>query len=335
MMRNPRASLRATLRTVASLACLIIALAGCAKPQADVFPGYAEAEYVRLTSPIAGTLSKLFVHRGEPVAANAPVFVLEQANEVAARQESEYRIERAKAQLADLKKGKRPDELAAARAQLAQANAALTQANADFVRDQKLVSDKFISSQRLDATKSAMQQARARVDELQAQLRVAQTGARTDEIVAAEKEVNAAQASYAQAGWKVDQKTQSAPVAAEVIDVLYREGEFVPAGSPVVTLLPAANIKARFFVPETTLGRIRLGQPVTIRCDGCGAPIGGTISFIAREAEYTAPIIYSKENRASLVFMIEARPAVEDATRLHPGQPLELQLADAPAPKEK
>jgi len=258
--------------------------------------------------------------------------VLEQASEVAARQEMQSRIERAKAQLADLKKGKRPDELAAVRAQLAQASAALAQATADFTRDQKLVTDKFISPQRLDATRSAMQQARARVDELRAQLRVAQTGARTDEIVAAEKEVNAAQAAYEQADWKVDQKSQKTPVAADVTDVLYREGEFVPAGSPVVTLLPPGNIKARFFVPETKLGMLKLGQPVTIQCDGCGAPINGAISFIAREAEYTAPIIYSRENRASLVFMIEAKPELSEARRLHPGQPLELRLGGTSAP---
>ncbi len=344
MRRGPGVAAVATVAAVAAsggtaaaafaaIAASLLAatLSGCAKEETGVFPGYAEGEYVRLTAPIAGTLTKVNVRRGDTVAANAPAFVLEQASEIAARQEAEFRIERAKAQLADLQKGKRPDELAAARAQLAQANAALTQANADFARDQKLVADKFISPQRLDATRSAMQQARARVEELQAQLRVAQTGARADEIVAAQKEVSAAQAAFAQAGWKVDQKTQSTPVAGDVTDVLYREGEFVPAGSPVVTLLPPGNIKARFFVPETRLGTIKLGQPVTIQCDGCGAPINGTISFIAREAEYTAPIIYSKENRATLVFMIEAKPDPAAATRLHPGQPLELRFADSAA----
>ena len=134
-----------------------------------------------------------------------------------------------------------------------------------------------------------------------------------------------------QADWRVGQKTQSTPAAGDVTDVQYREGEFVPAGSPVVSLLPPANIKARFFVPEAKLGMVRLGAAVTIRCDGCGDPIPAKITFIARESEYTAPIIYSKENRASLVFMIEAKPAPADATKLHPGQPLELRLADAGA----
>ena len=67
-------------------------------------------------------------------------------------------------------------------------------------------------------------------------------------------------------------------------------------------------------------------------CDGCGGAIDGTLSFIAREAEYTAPLIYSRENRASLVFMIEARPVREAAERLHPGQPVEIALAAPAAP---
>ena len=306
---------------------------GCSKHESDFYPGYAEGDYVRLTAPVAGTLVKLHVQRGDKIAVGAPVFVLESGSELAARDETRSRIERAKAQLADLRKGKRADELAAVRAQLAQANAALTQATSDFTRDQKLVADKFISPQRLDATRSAMQQARARVDELSAQLRVAQQGARPDEIAAAAREVDAAEAQFAQAAWRVQQKTQVSPAAADVSDVLYREGEYVPAGSPVVSLLPPGNVKARFFVPEAQVGALRVGAPVTIRCDGCGEPIAGTITFVARESEYTAPIIYSKENRASLVFMVEAKPVnVAAADRLHPGQPLELRLAGGTAP---
>jgi HlyD family secretion protein len=78
------------------------------------------------------------------------------------------------------------------------------------------------------------------------------------------------------------------------------------------------------------LGTLRLGQDVSLRCDGCGNPIPAKIIFISPSAEYTSPLIYSKENRATLVFMIEARPAPQDAARLHPGQPLEIRLT---APK--
>ena len=101
----------------------------------------------------------------------------------------------------------------------------------------------------------------------------------------------------------------------------------MPAGVPVVTLLPARNIKARFFVPQEVLAQLSPGKPVQLQCDGCGAAIPARVSFIASSAEYTAPLIYSRENRANLVFMVEAQPSDSDARRLHPGQPLEVRLA--------
>ena len=98
-----------------------------------------------------------------------------------------------------------------------------------------------------------------------------------------------------------------------------------------LTLLPPANIKARFFLPENQLGAVAIGQAVQLQCDGCGAAMAAKITFIAREAEYTSPLIYSKENRAKLVFMVEAQPGLPDAQRLHPGQPLEVRLGSKAA----
>jgi len=318
--------------TLPVLLCATLLLGACQRTDPDVFPGYAEGEYVRLASPIAGTLAKLHLRRGDRVAAGAPAFVLEQDSEQAARNEAAARLARAQAVLDNLKKGRRPDELAALQAQAARAQAALDLSLANLARQQQLVSARYVSPARLDEANSAVSRDRAQVRELQAQLRIARQGARADEIRAAEQEVAAAVAQVAQADWRVARKTLNVPAAADVADVLYREGELVPAGAPVVSLLPPGNVKARFFVPEAALGRIRLGQPVTIACDGCPAPLPATISYIAPQAEYTSPQIYSKENRASLVFMVEARSAAQEgkadnAARLHPGQPLEIRLA--------
>jgi len=85
-------------------------------------------------------------------------------------------------------------------------------------------------------------------------------------------------------------------------------------------------VKVRFYVPETTLAAIRRGQKVSVRCDGCPAPIAATISFIAPQAEYTPPVIYSRENREKLVYLIEARPEPPNPA-LHPGLPVEVTLA--------
>ena len=97
-------------------------------------------------------------------------------------------------------------------------------------------------------------------------------------------------------------------------------------------LLPPANVKARFYVPEPELASLRQGQAVLLSCDGCGAPIAARISYISPQPEYTPPVIYSNSQRARLVFLVEARPDPAQATRLHPGQPLEVRPSAGAAP---
>jgi HlyD family secretion protein len=306
-------------------------LAGCGDKASAFYPGYVEADYVRLASPIGGTLARLYVQRGEQLARGAPAFALEQESERAARLDAQAHLARAEATLADLRKGRRPDEIAVARAQLAQAQAALRLSQAAIAREGKLLAARFISPARLDELQSAVQRDAGRVRETQAQLRVATLGARSDELAAAQQDVTSARAQLAQADWRVQQKSQLAPVDARVADVLYREGELVAAGMPVVSLLAPEHVRARFFVPQAQLGALALGQDVSLRCDGCKGALAAKVSFVAPEAEYTAPLIYSKENRATLVFMVEARLAPADARTLHPGQPLEVRLAAAAA----
>lgn len=301
-------------------------LAGCQPRPSDVYPGYAEGEYVRLAAPFAGSLTALNVKRGDQVAANAPLFALEQENERAARAEAAARLKRAEAQMSNIGTGKRPDEIAAVRAQLAQAEAAQKLSAAELARTEPLVAAKFLSPTKLDEARTALERDKARVAELNSQLKVAQLAGRPDELAAAAAEVRAANEFLAQADWKLAQKSQRSPVAAAVVDTLYTAGEWVQAGAPVVSLLPPENIKVRFFIPEKLLGAIKVGQSVQVSCDGCAAPLAATVSFIAPQAEYTAPLIYSKENRATLVFLVEARPKVEDAIKLHPGQPVEVKL---------
>jgi HlyD family secretion protein len=303
-------------------------LAGCGNAPPPGYPGYVEAEYVRVAAPLAGSLARLAVKRGDQVAADAPLFALESEQERAARAEAEAKVRHAQATLADLEKAKRPAEVAAVRAQLAQAQAAARQSEADLIRVQKLVAEKFLPPQQLDQAVAKRDSDRARVAELSAQVAVANLPARSDMIAAARAEVKAASDALAQAQWRLDQKTQTAPVAALVNDTLYRPGEWVAAGAPVVSLLPPGNVKIRFYVPEPALATLRQGASVNARCDGCGTPVAARISFIAPQAEYTPPVIYSRENRAKLVFLVEARPEAPNPA-LHPGLPVEVTLDSA------
>jgi HlyD family secretion protein len=303
-----------------------LALAACAPGDESSWQGYAEGEYVRLAAPIAGQLARLTVARGASVKAGDALFALEKENETAARREAEERLRQAEAQHKNLLTGRRPEEIDAIRAQLAQAEAGLKLSETQLARQEQLVRNNFISKDALDTARSARERDRARVNELRAQLAAARLAARPDEIRAAQAAVAAARDSLAQADWRLEQKSLRAPQDALVADTIYTQGEWVPAGSPVVSLLPAANIKVRFFIPENLLGAVKLGQAVSVRCDGCGDAIGATITYISPQAEYTPPVIYSKDNRAKLVFLIEARPKPSDAVKLHPGQPVEVKL---------
>jgi len=309
-------------KDLAVLFCAL-ALAGCNPAPPAGYPGYVEGEFVRVAAPLSGTLLELAVQRGTEVAKEAPLFTLESEQERAARAEAQARVRQAQATLANLEKARRPPEIAAARAQLAQAQASLRQSDADLVRTQKLVADKFLPPQQRDQALAARDRDRGRVAELTQQLQVANLPARSDEIAAANAEVKAASDALAQAQWRVEQKSQTAPVAGLVADTLYRAGEWVAAGAPVVSLLPPANVKLRFYIPETLVGSLRIGDAVTVRCDGCGADIPAKVRFIATQAEFTPPVIYSRENRANLVFLVEAWPDSPNPA-LHPGLPVEV-----------
>jgi len=303
-----------------------LALAACGNSAPPALQGYVEGEYVRVAAPFAGTLVSLDTQRGAQVTAGTPLFALEAESEDAAKREAQERLRKANAQVEDLRKGKRPTEIESSRALLAQAEVAAGLSEKEWRRQLDLVSKGFVSQSRADEAKAARDSDRNKVLQMQNDLATVQSGARPDEIRAAEAEAAAAKESLAQADWRLRQKTVASTVAGTVSDTLYVRGEWVPAGSPVVTVLPPANVKVRFFVPEPKLGSVKVGQKVTLACDGCGNPIDATVSFIAPQAEFTPPVIYSKDNRAKLVFLAEARPAAEDATKLHPGQPVDVKL---------
>jgi len=309
----------------------VLTLAGCAERAAPGFQGYAEGEYVLVAAPAAGRLEKRWVSRGQEVEAGAPLFALEQENEKAARREAEERVRNAEAKLGNVVSGRRTPEIDAAKAQEAQAAAARELSERQLKQQQALFDKGYISQSSMDAARTNHERDIARVAETEAQIRLARMAiGRDKEIAAAQADVDAARAVLAQSDWRLAQRAVSfnapAPAKALVQDTFYSEGEWVAAGSPVVSLLPPGNVKLRFFVPESAVGGLAIGQAVHAACDGCGAPVAAKISFISRQAEYTPPVIYSREQRSKLVFLVEARPEPADAAKLKPGQPLDVSL---------
>jgi HlyD family secretion protein len=123
---------------------------------------------------------------------------------------------------------------------------------------------------------------------------------------------------------RLGRRNAYSPSEGTIEQIYYRPGETVPAGRPVVALLPSGNLKIRFFAPQAALPKINYGQTVGVSCDGCENGLTAKVSFIARSAEFTPPVIYSLEERAKLVFLIEARP--DNPEKFRVGQPVTVTL---------
>ena len=308
------------------MSVLAALVASCSDPVPPGYQGYVEGEFVNVASPIAGRLDQLSVKRGDAIAVNAPLYALEAVSEAAAQRQAQEQVKAAEATLADLRAGRRVPEQDVTRAQLVQAEVDLARAATNVARDEAQFRIGGIARAQLDDTRSAQAAAQARVAQLRSELTVAQLPSRNEQIQAQSAQVAAARAALDQATWKLDQKSVRASKPGRVYDTLYREGEWVAAGSPVVRMLPPANVKVRFFVPQTLVGSLATGRAVAIQCDGCPANIPAAISYVSNEAEFTPPVIYSNETRSKLVFMVEARPSAEAAATLHPGQPVSVML---------
>jgi HlyD family secretion protein len=219
------------------------------------------------------------------------------------------------------------------RAQENRAEAMLQLSTAELERQQALAAKGVGTQAALDTAKANFNRDRAALDEVRRQITVAQMSSREEDIAAARQTLAAAESRKSAADTRLARRKLVSPVNGTVQQIYYRPGEMVPAGRPVVSLLPPGNIKVRFFVGEPQLATIALGDTVEVTCDGCAKPINAKVSFIAQSAEYTPPVIYSLEERNKLVYMIEARTDTPEGLRV--GQPVSVALAGRTAQARK
>jgi HlyD family secretion protein len=263
------------------LFCVLL-LSACTRPTDNGWLGYAEGETAMIAAPSAGWVSGMTIKRGDSVTKGQTLFRLDDI-----RQEAAANIAKA--------------SLEAANAQIAEARATLALTQKELARQTNLVREQAGTAQALDVARSNYQTARARLAQLEAQ--------------ANQSKANLTDTSYQLAERSITARTQG-----RVEDIFFREGEYAPAMTPVVAILPPENVFVRFFVPESEFGKIRLGQKVGISCDGCAQNITASISFIASKQEFTPPVIFSVGNREKLVFKVEAR--APGGLKLNPGQPV-------------
>lgn len=304
----------------------LLAVASC-KSEEPTLHGYVEGEYVYIAPTTSGKLDTLFVRRGQTVNADAPLFSLENIELKASVSLAESNVIKAQAQFDNLLKGERPAEIEVILKQLELAHATFENAKKEYDRATVLVRSNAVSSSYRDKREVEYKTAKANLDKVEAQLKVANLGARKDEIKAAKASLDGARQRLVQAEKKLKDSAPVANESAYIENTFYRQGEFVVAGRPVVSLLPPKNVKVRFFIPQDRVPKIKMGQKISVTCDGCTKPILATIRFISSQAEYTPPVIYSNESREKLVYMVEAFPDVPTEV-LHPGLPVDIKVED-------
>jgi HlyD family secretion protein len=311
---------------LAALAALV--LAGCNSSGSTV-QGYVEGTYVYVSPDASGRIVTRPATAGARVAEGDVLFTLDDADQKQAVAGAQARLAQAEAQLANLETGERQEELAVQQANVSAARTNLNAANDDYTRQLSLLQRGVVAQSVVDDAKAKRDAAQAATDAAEQQLAVAQLPARQDEIDAAEKNVAAMQADLAQAGIALTRRQVKAPAAGLIEETFFEPGEMVGANQPAVSLLPDANRKVRFFVPERSLASVVLGEQVGVSCDGCPTGLKASVEFVASQAEFTPPIIYSKDSRDKLVFRVDARP-IGDASVLKVGQPLDITMGSAP-----
>lgn len=283
------------------------------------YSGYLEADYVYVAPVSAGRITSLPVHEGQSVAAGDVLFTLDNTQQQNLLDAAEARVAAAQATLANLETGSRSEELDVIRASLAKAEADLAQAAANLARSEKLLAVGTVPSVRVEQDHTTLAAAQAQADQLRAQLAVAELPARNAQQVAAEANLQAAQADAARARQDLADRMVTAPIGGKVGKLLFQSGEVAGLGDPVAALLPEGPLQAWFFLPEPARATLAVGHSVTVTCDGCAA-MGARVTSIASEPQTTPPVIYSREERGRLVYLVKAQ--LDSAGMLQPGQPV-------------
>ncbi|WP_035714239.1 HlyD family secretion protein [Azorhizobium doebereinerae] len=319
------------LRPIPRLAlplCALLALAACGAEEPRSFSGYVEGDLLYIGPQEAGRVLTLPVQEGSRVTAGAVVARLEDDVQKADLAAAQGTLAEAQAKLAKARAAaQRPEEIAILQASERRATTALDLARIELERQKTLVPKGASSQANLDTAQHTYDQNQASLDEIRRQIDVGRIASRDEDIAAADAAARSASATADAAAIRLARRTLVTPQDGQVQTLYYRVGELVPEGRPVVSVLPPGLVKVRFFVPEAQLPKVKIGQPVAVSCDGC-PPLTADVSFISDSAEYTPPVIYSREERSKLVYLVEARP--RDPALARPGQPVTVSLTGTP-----
>jgi HlyD family secretion protein len=306
---------------------LIASFFAACGPEQPLAAGYVEGEYVLLAPTEIAEVRDIRIRRGDRVEAGEPVAMLENADAEIAVARAEAALAQAEAELADLKIGKRPEEVAVLEAALRSAKAQQGEATRVLARTEDLRQRGIATQAEFDKAETSVTLAEAAVGQAEANLAVAELAARAETIKAAEYQVMQARAELRNAEWRLSQRVIKAPSAGRIDDVIRNPGDIAGPSAPVVSMLPDGAVKLKLYVPERLFSSVAVGDTLDVRCDSCPDGLRAEVSYVSPDPEFTPPVIYSLETRQKLVYLVEARP-LDGATKLRPGQIVDVSLAE-------
>lgn len=316
-----------------------------------------EGEAVQAGQPIAtlehkDILQEVALRRAEVAQAQAQLLELERGARPEEVAQAEAAAEKAGAFLSELLAGSRPQEIRAAEAALSRATADLERWQADHERQRQLFQRGVISAREYEAILAAYRTAEAHVREAQERLTLVKEGPRAEQIAqaraalkearerlalvregprketieAAGARLEHARAALAAAQTRLGYTMVVSPLTGVVLSKNVEPGEYVAAGTPVVTVGDLEHIWLRAYIDEPELGRVRLGQKVRVRTDTYPGKIyEGKISFISSQAEFTPKNVQTEKERVKLVYRVKIdvpNPQME----LKPGMPADAEI---------
>lgn len=271
------------------LLIISLILIGCNRDKTDQFQGYVDSKLRYISTNFEGLLLQLNVKEGDKIEKNQPLFALEEYPQFWSVEEASKQLEINKSQINEYL-------------------IKTTNIASELARREKLKTMQHLSNEELDVANTKYAQSKQEYDSARINLQINQNKLDT-------------------AIWEKNKKRVSAQVNGSIFDIYYYVGELVPAQRPVLSILSPEDIRIFFFVPEEKISQIKLGQAVSITCDGC-AEMNAKVNYISPTPEFTPPTIYSEQTRGKMTFLIKALPNEKDIEKLHPGQPVSVSLVN-------
>jgi len=286
--------------------------------------GHVEADTIRVSTKVGGTLAWFPVEEGLRVEAGQELARIDTIDIQLALKTVEADRDAADADLRLRVAGSRKEDIAQAEAQVVRAEADLGGAQRDLARMQGLLDSGSGTNKSRDDAQTRRDLAKASLDAAREQLQKLQAGSRQEEIDGALARVSSADARIAQLEQQLKDATIIAPAAGIVTEKLVYQGELLAAGTTLAIITDIDHAWLTAYVGEADLGRIRIGQEADVRADD-GQTRKGIIGFVATEAEFTPKNVQTRDERVKLVYRVKVGLENEDGL-FKPGMPAEARI---------